>query len=315
MSVIRRIAMLVGVVLALCFIAAPIAQAQSCSVSITNVAFGDVDVTLNTVIDVQATVSVTCSTLLGVRVCIDIGAGTGGGTNAANRRMINGANSLNYGLFSDPGRTVPWGSSRWPAGGGTDVFIDMNSGTQTRTLYARLYAGQQTALPLLYASTFTGLEASIRYGLLSGLLGCSLLTTTSSTTFTATANVPKTCRVSAGNINFGSNGLLLTNIDQASALSSTCTNTTPYWIGLNGGLQGATNPTQRKMMKGLEFVLYGLYRDNARSLPWGSTNGTNTVSGTGSGFAQPAQIFGRVAPQATPSPGGYQDTVVATINY
>ena len=69
------------------------------------------------------------------------------------------------------------------------------------------------------------------------------------------------------------------------------------------------------MTKGSESVLYGLYRDNSRAQPWGSTNGADTVSGTGNGFAQPNSVFGRVSAQATPSPGVYQDTVVATVNY
>jgi spore coat protein U-like protein len=41
----------------------------------------------------------------------------------------------------------------------------------------------------------------------------------------------------------------------------------------------------------------------------------NTVSGTGTGLTQPLNVYGRVAPQTTPQPGAYTDTIVATITY
>jgi spore coat protein U-like protein len=230
--------------------------------------------------------------------------------------MVNGANALSFGLYTDVGRMVPWGSSTWAAGGAAALDFNVaGPSTTTRTIYGRIHAGQQTARPVSYLSTFTGVDATIRWGLLSGFLGCSLLTTTTSSTFLVTANVPKTCRVSAIDLDFGPVANLAANIDGASSLSATCTMDTAYWMALNGGLQSATNPTQRKMMKGSEFVIYGLYRDAARSLPWGDTNGTNTVSGTGSGLVQPYPLYGRTAPQTTPSPGLYHDTVVVTVNY
>jgi hypothetical protein len=65
------------------------AHSQSCNFSITNVAFGTVDVTANAAVDTTATLSVTCTALVSValRVCVNLGPGTGGGANAANRLM------------------------------------------------------------------------------------------------------------------------------------------------------------------------------------------------------------------------------------
>jgi len=48
----------------------------------------------------------------------------------------------------------------------------------------------------------------------------------------------------------------------------TCTSGTAYTISLDGGFSGATNPTQRKMTKGSEFITYGLYRDASGTLPF-----------------------------------------------
>jgi spore coat protein U-like protein len=59
-------------------------------------------------------------------------------------------------------------------------------------------------------------------------------------------------------------------------------------------------------------VTYGLYKDAARSLPWGSTAGVNTASGTGTGLTQTLTVYGRVPPQTTPNAGAYTDTIVAT---
>jgi spore coat protein U-like protein len=69
------------------------------------------------------------------------------------------------------------------------------------------------------------------------------------------------------------------------------------------------------MIKAAEFVISGLYRDAARSLPFGNTIGTNTLSGVGSDQTQSVPVYGRVPPQTTPTPGTYTDTVVATITY
>ena len=88
-----------------------------------------------------------------------------------------------------------------------------------------------------------------------------------------------------------------------------------YSAALNGGNSAATDPTKRKMSKASETITYGLYRDSARSLPWGSTAGTDTVSGTGTGSNQLFTVYGRVAAQTTPSPGLYTDSVILTLTY
>jgi len=69
------------------------------------------------------------------------------------------------------------------------------------------------------------------------------------------------------------------------------------------------------MSKGSEVVTYGIYRDSGRSQPWGSTQGTNTASGTGSGTGRNFTAYGRVPVQTSPSAGNYADTVVTTITY
>lgn len=298
------------------------AAAQSCSLVITPLAFGDVDVTANAQVNANATATVSCTglALSTVGVCLDLGPGSGGGTNAANRFMLNGANQLRYGLFSDTPGGTPWGSDAWAGGGASPVGFNIvlsagGTGSQSLTIFGRVYNGQPTAAPLPYASSFSGANARIRYGLLSFLLGCNLLTVTQTTSFAVTANVPATCRVTTNPLSFGSIGMLSTQQDASTTLAPTCTIGTAYQIGLDGGLSGATNPTLRNMTKGAEIVTYGLYRNAARTQAFGRTLGSDTLAGTGSGLAQTATVYGRVPPQTTPSPGLYSDTVVVTVTY
>ena len=138
---------------------------------------------------------------------------------------------------------------------------------------------------------------------------------TSSTSTSVTATVLSSCNVSATAVNFGSKGLLTTNTDAQGTISIQCSSTLPYTVSLDGGTSGATDPTQRKMTLSGANVTYGLYRDSARSLAWGSTVGTNTASGTGNGLTQTLTVYARVPTQTTPKPGAYSDSVVVTVGY
>jgi spore coat protein U-like protein len=48
---------------------------------------------------------------------------------------------------------------------------------------------------------------------------------------------------------------------------------------------------------------------------FGNTIGINALAGTGSGLAQSVMVYGRIAPQAPPSSGTYNDTIVVTLTY
>jgi spore coat protein U-like protein len=294
------------------------AMAQSCTLSVTNVAFASVDVTANTTSSTTATLSVTCTglILLPVQVCISLGPGSAGANSPSDRLMANGANQLHYGLFTDAAHTSPWGSYVTAGfGTGVTVTLPIGGGTATRTVFGNIPASQQSVVPGSYLSSFAGINAEIQYGLTSILLGCNTLATTSSASFNVTATVPTTCRITTNNLNFGSVGVIGANVDASTNLGPVCTNGTPYTIGLDGGLSGAIDPTQRKMTNGTASVLYGLYRDAARSQVFGNIIGTNTAAGTGIGLSQTLTVYGRVAPQTTPAPGIYSDTITATLTY
>jgi spore coat protein U-like protein len=73
----------------------------------------------------------------------------------------------------------------------------------------------------------------------------------------------------------------------SSTVTVTCTNTTPYNIGLSAGLATGATVTTRSMTGPASALLgYHLFSNSRYSLNWGVTIGTDTVAGTGNGAAQ-----------------------------
>ena len=103
-------------------------------------------------------------------------------------------------------------------------------------------------------------------------------------------------------------------VDSTSTLSVTCTNTTPYNIGLSAGLATGATVTTRKMTGPASATLnYALFSNAARTVNWGNTVGTDTVSSTGNGIAQLSSVFGRLAVGQFVRPGAYSDTIIVTV--
>jgi spore coat protein U-like protein len=298
------------------------AQAQTCTYSITNIVFTGVDTTLNTTFDATGTLTINCTGIRTrtVRVCPNIGSGTGNPTASNPRQLANGANVMNYNIYQDAGHGTIWGSWLWPYTPRPPT-IDISlapagAGSASVQLYARIDAGQQTLPALTFSSSFAGGHTNLRYAYTTSGT-CSTIGAGGrggAVPFTVTAVNNKTCRVSANDLDFGSVTTMASNLDVDGSASVTCTNLTPYRVLLDNGVTG-TGPTDRKMTLGVNSVTYGLYRDAARTQAWGNTSGVNSLSGTGSGFAQTVVIYGRVPPQSVPPPGAYRDTIVMTVEY
>jgi len=137
---------------------------------------------------------------------------------------------------------------------------------------------------------------------------------TTTTTFAVTATVQATCLVSATAMAFGTyTGVVATS---TSAVSITCTNTTPYNVGLSAGLATGATVTTRKMTGPAAALLsYALFSDAARTVNWGQTIGTDTVTGTGNGSVQAITVYGQAAAAQYVAPGAYTDTITATVTY
>jgi spore coat protein U-like protein len=315
----------VGVAVAICAaVAAGPARAQSCSFTISALNFGTIDLTANTPFTSTATLSASCTGTANttVRACPNIDGGSGGSTSGSPRFLLNGTTQLNFNLYQDGSYTSVWGSNLWAFAGSypsptVDVALNgSGSGSALQTIYGQIWPGQQTLAAGTYASAFSGTQASVAYAY-STVGTCATIGSSHATSapFTVTATDASNCSVSASTLNFGSVGVLASAVNATSAVTVTCTNALPYTIALDGGLSGATNPTQRAMSQAAQQITYGLYRDSARAQPWGDSVGTNTAAGTGSGLAQTLTVYGRVPAQTTPAPGTYSDTVVVTISY
>ncbi|KSV64857.1 hypothetical protein N185_34285 [Sinorhizobium sp. GW3] len=296
------------------------ASAQSCNFSLSNLDFAMVDTLSGLEATSTATLSASCTGLLlsRVLVCPGIGAGSGGATPSV-RRMLSGAATLNYQLYSDPARSIIWGSQQWsypsrPPALAVNLGL-LGSGQAQTTVYGKVFANQIGAAPGVYMSTFTGSDMAFSY-LYSSSNDCSQAGgTVARPGFNVNAFVAANCAVTTQPVDFGAVGVISRNMDSEGAVIVTCTPGTTFTIGLSTA-SGGGNPTARKMINGAQSVTYGLYKDSARTQPWGdSALPGSTVSGTGAGASQTFPVFGRVQPQTSPPAGVYTDTVIVAVTY
>ena len=146
-----------------------------------------------------------------------------------------------------------------------------------------------------------------------GLASTAAHATTTTTTFAVTANVQATCVVSAAPLSFGTYNGVLNNA--TSTVNVTCTNSTPYNVGLDQGTATGATVTTRKMKNGANLLNYSLFSNSGMTTNWGNTVGTDTVTGTGSGASQSLTVYGQVPAGQYVTPGSYSDTITATVTY
>jgi len=327
-------------ILLLPLFACPASADTTCTGTMTNLTFAP---TSGGVTDSTATLSVTCNTfgliVLGnakVNMCVSIRSGTDGGGNLNPRRLINTFNDpMNMQLYSDAARTAIWGSR----GNATvpnpvllqfDYPVPVLGGNQTRTatLYGRIPA--QAGLNAgTYTNRFTAAADTLiefRYDEPTILGGATMPAsctsggsagTSSQFPFTVNGSVPNSCTLTpkpVPNMAFGNvPGPITSNVDQTTSIGLVCSGRTAWQIGLNNGLY-ASGATRRMRNGAGQFVVYELYRNSPRTLRWGNTLGSDTLTGTGTGAAQSLTVYGRVGAQA-PSIGSYSDTITVTVTY
>jgi spore coat protein U-like protein len=123
------------------------------------------------------------------------------------------------------------------------------------------------------------------------------------------------CTVSSTPVAFPAQGVISVAVGQTGSLIVTCTNTTPYNVGLDKGAGSGATETSRLMTGPGGTVAYALYQDSGHATNWGSNIGTDTKTGTGNGTAQTLPVYGYILPQSTPAPGAYADTVNVTVTF
>ncbi len=140
--------------------------------------------------------------------------------------------------------------------------------------------------------------------------------TVASATMAVTATVASDCAVTANPLAFGSYSGTALNV--STTIAVTCTNTTPYNVGLTAGGGSGASVTNRLMTNTLvntQTLSYQLLSGSYTGTNWGNTSATNWVAGTGTGAAQTLTIYGVVPANQFPTPGSYADTITVQVNY
>lgn len=320
-----RYVLFVGIVMLCIFGRPPEARAllATCSIGNGTIAFSGLDILGGAPVGGQTTLSLTCDFVLSVSsisVCIGINEGTGGAAGNV-RHLVNGVQKIDYQLYSDAAYQSPLGpSSNSALGNMVAVSVSApsllgGSTTVSIPIFGRVNGSQTQVGTGSYVSTLTvtAQYPTINAPVISdcGILGNYAPTTTTST-LTAQATIDKNCLVNTSALDFGNHGTLTSNIDATGRVNVTCTNTTPYSIGLD---LGGFTATTRRMTNGTDYVVYGLYQDAAYQTPWGEAAGNQAKAGTGTGLTESHIVYGRVLPQTTPPAKTYTDSVAVTVTY
>jgi spore coat protein U-like protein len=134
--------------------------------------------------------------------------------------------------------------------------------------------------------------------------------------FKVKAHVDAQCLIDAVDIDFGAYDVLAgTGKQTTGSVSVRCTKGATVSIALNDGVNGT-----RKMSNGATTLNYELYSDTDRSVRWGS--GGSAVnpyapSATATSTASTAVTVYADLPggQTNATPGAYEDTITATVNF
>lgn len=215
---------------------------------------------------------------------IPMNAGEGAGATETLRYMTgpNGA-ELGYEIFRDSAYSENWGNTT-----GTE---ETGTGDYDGTIYAQLLSGQ-----IGPPGTYT-----------------DVVDTATTSYFTLTVTIQPACSISANALSFGNYSGAVTRA--TTTLSVTCTDTTPYDVGLSAGTTTGATVTNRMMTgPGGATLNYSLYSNSGYSTNWGNSTGS-WVAGTGTGAAQTLTVYGQIPANQRTDSGTYTDTIIATVNY
>ena len=161
-------------------------------------------------------------------------------------------------------------------------------------------------------------------GLLIGKGGTARATSQSSTVLVSTT-IPASCTIGTAAIAFAPYDPVNANAtvadDQSGDIIIKCTKgTSGITIDLGNGAHNTG--LQRRMVNSAApdtFLRYEVYKEPGRATVWGAGDGGSVRSGTdlnGTGGVVAVTMYGRIPPaQLAAIAGGYNDTLVSTINF
>lgn len=280
---------------------------------------------------VEQTLTYSCTNTSNVTQWASVCIGADGGTNNTsqiNPRHMIGRNGskLNFNMTLNGMSNATWGNR---IVGGTE-FIDFFSvapGTTTPTIKetiirVSLLPNNNAAKADDYTANFTVSNAALTYVTVDSSNDTSRCLSetqgTSPFSFTVQATVVNECKITnpPTNINLGNVSANRLNIGGSNSIGVTCTNATPYTIGLvpsNKSLAGAgvmTGTTSNS-----DMIPYQLHSADGKA--WGAPTTEslgNGVAGNGNGAAQNHTVYVTV-PNTDVTPDSYSDRVTVTVYY
>jgi spore coat protein U-like protein len=161
------------------------------------------------------------------------------------------------------------------------------------------------------------------------ITGVSLSTAASAATATGSLNakivITSNCAITgtSTDLDFGSNASTTASAVSASngGFSVTCTNQTPYTIGLKSTASGAADDgtgTMKATVGGTAYTIgYQLYQDSGTTV-WGnvaSGGSANVKSSIGTGTAQAFTVYGKTTSTLNVPAATYSDVVAINVEY
>jgi spore coat protein U-like protein len=262
--------------------------------------FGSYDTLARSQVDGIGTITATCTGTNTETVNIELSGGNSG--SCTTPRKLNSGTSMDYQLYTDSARTVPWCAGTAVLSTTFTFTSKVKTITQSMSFYGRVSAAQNPAAGI-YRDTLT-----------ARLRQASSGTQFAQNTVSADIAVNAACALSVGTLGFGSYSPGTTALGSAT-LGVRCTNGSSYNIALGAG-QYAGGGTRRMLGPSSNYLGYELFRDSGRTVLWGDGASFGAkVPGTGTGGDQSLTVHGRSAIPDSVLPGSYSDSVFVTVDY
>ncbi|MBG7617846.1 spore coat protein U domain-containing protein [Herbaspirillum sp. AP02] len=135
---------------------APVQAQQICSSASNPVAFGLYDPQSSAHLDNTGNITVTCQATVSLLIGYTVKLSAGSSGAYASRKMLSGANSLNYQVYTDSARTSVWGDGSSSTGFIADGYLlqVLTPVVKSYTVYGRV-PGSQNAKAGSYLDTLT----------------------------------------------------------------------------------------------------------------------------------------------------------------
>ena len=139
---------------------------------------------------------------------------------------------------------------------------------------------------------------------------------TTTTSFLVSATVSNACIVVATPLSFLIYDPSAADNDKTSTITVTCTLGTPYNIGLNKGVTGASTTTRQMIdTVSTNVINYSLFSNAGLTTNWGDVIGTDTVAATATLVPAVHTVYGRIPTGQYVTAGSYNDTINVTVTY